>query len=100
MRNAAEAMKPVPRRILIVKTRAAAGKSIEVSIADTGPGIPAQILANLFRPFVTTKQKGLGIGLTISKSIIDAHRGQIWAEPNQTGGATFRFTLPFDSPEN
>ena len=100
MRNAAEAMKSAPRRILVVKTRTAAGKSIEVSVTDTGPGIPDQILANLFRPFVTTKQKGLGIGLTISKSIIDAHRGQIWAEPNQAGGTTFRFTLPFDSPEN
>lgn len=100
MRNAAEAMRSAPRRILIVDTRSADDKWIEIGVTDTGPGIPKEIAANLFRPFVTTKQKGLGIGLTISKSIIDAHRGQIWAQPNRDDGTTFKFSLPLDRPEN
>jgi two-component system sensor kinase FixL len=63
-------------------------------VVDTGPGIPDGVLENLFKPFTTTKKSGMGIGLSISQSIIDAHGGRIWAEPNPGKGAVFRFVLP------
>ncbi len=66
---------------------------VEVSVADTGSGISDVIAARLFQPFVTTKPAGMGVGLSISKRIIEAHGGRIWAEPNPGGGTVFRFTL-------
>lgn len=65
-----------------------------VSVADTGPGIAPEVLERLFQPFMTTKPQGMGVGLSISRSIIEAHGGRIWAEANPGGGALFRFTLP------
>lgn len=70
-----------------------------VMVSDTGPGLPDEVAAQLFQPFVTTKQKGMGLGLSISKSIIEAHGGRMWAEPKPEGGVTFFFTLPF-APED
>jgi two-component system, LuxR family, sensor kinase FixL len=67
---------------------------VEVTVSDTGPGIPVEVLPLLFDPFYTTKPSGMGIGLSISRTIIEAHGGRIWAENNAVGGATFRFTLP------
>ena len=67
---------------------------VEVSVADTGPGIAPQIADQLFQPFITTKRQGMGVGLSISRTIVDAHGGRIWAEPNDGGGTVFRFTLP------
>jgi signal transduction histidine kinase len=70
------------------------GISAEVSIGDTGPGIPDDRLEQVFEPFFTTKEGGMGMGLSIVRTIIESHGGQIWAENRNTGGAIFRFTLP------
>jgi signal transduction histidine kinase len=66
----------------------------EVEIADTGPGVPEDRLSGIFEPFVTTKSEGMGMGLSIARSIIEAHGGRIWAENARGSGAVFRFTLP------
>jgi len=81
-------------RTLTVRARAAGGGFVEVALGDNGPGIPADTLARLFEPFFTTKQQGLGLGLPISRTIVEAHGGRIWAENNAGRGATFRFMLP------
>ena len=67
---------------------------MEVSVADTGSGIPPDVREALFSPFKSTKADGMGIGLSISRTIVEAHRGNIWAEDSDGGGAVFRFTLP------
>jgi two-component system sensor kinase FixL len=67
---------------------------IEVAVRDDGPGIPPDILPRLFEPFFTTKSSGMGMGISIARTIVQAHRGRIWAENNADGGATFRFTSP------
>jgi two-component system sensor kinase FixL len=66
---------------------------IEISVADTGCGIDKEIEPRLFQPFVTSKPTGMGVGLSISRRIIEAHGGELWAEPNPGGGTLFRFTL-------
>ncbi|MFG1330617.1 PAS domain S-box protein [Xanthobacter autotrophicus] len=93
MRNALEAMMEAPRRQLLVKTEAAEDDMVMISVSDTGHGISAEFAPQLFTPFVTTKQHGMGVGLSISRTIIEGHGGRIWAEPNPQGGAVFRFTL-------
>lgn len=93
MRNAMEAMRESDLRELVVKTSTEDGYVV-VEIADTGPGISDEISARLFQPFVSSKASGMGIGLSISKRIIEAHGGQISASRNDRGGATFRFSLP------
>jgi two-component system sensor kinase FixL len=93
MRNAIEAMHDSARKELLVATKETAGDMVEVSVADSGPGISEEIADRLFQPFVTTKPSGMGVGLSISKRIIEAHGGEMWAEPNQGGGTVFRFTL-------
>ena len=93
IRNAVEAMQNAKRRELVVATSAEAG-TVEIAVSDTGPGLSPEVLDHLFQPFVTTKEKGMGIGLTICHSIVEAHGGRIWAMPNQDGGVTFRFRLP------
>lgn len=93
MRNALEAMMETPRRQLLVKTEAAEDDMVMISVSDTGHGISAEVGQQLFTPFVTTKRHGMGVGLSISRTIIEAHGGRIWAEPNPGGGAVFRFTL-------
>ncbi len=94
MRNAIEAMEESPTRELVVATAPAQGGSIEISVADTGDGIAPEISAQLFQPFVTTKRTGMGVGLSISRTIIEAHGGSIAARPNDGGGTIFSFTLP------
>jgi len=69
----------------------------KVSISDTGPGIPPDTLEEVFAPFFSTKKEGMGMGLSIARTIIDAHGGQIWAENKPTGGAVFRMRLPLAS---
>lgn len=94
MRNAMEAMKESPRRELTVRAAPIDGKLMRVDVADTGPGISPEIAERLFQPFVTTKAGGMGIGLTISRRIIQSHGGDLTCHRNETGGATFSFTLP------
>jgi two-component system sensor kinase FixL len=99
MRNAIEAMAGSPRRDLILSTAAADGMAL-IAVADTGPGIDAEIAEQLFQPFVTSKPHGMGVGLSISRTIVEAHGGRIWTEPNPGGGTIFRFTLPRVSDED
>ncbi|HVZ14711.1 MAG TPA: PAS domain S-box protein [Bauldia sp.] len=93
MRNAIDAMLQSDRRELYVATAALDDTMVEISVTDTGSGIAPEIAEQLFQPFVTTKRQGMGVGLSISRTIIDAHGGSIRAEPNPDGGTTFRFTL-------
>lgn len=93
IRNAVDAMVDTPRRELVL-TIAAEEEMALVCVADTGPGISPDIADQLFQPFITTKRSGMGVGLSISRTIVEAHGGRIWLEPNESGGATFRFTLP------
>ena len=93
IRNAMEAMQDVVARQLIVETRQIDGQTVEVSVADTGAGIDPDVAARLFQPFVSTKPQGMGVGLSISRTIVEAHGGRLWVEPNPGGGAVFRLTL-------
>jgi two-component system sensor kinase FixL len=93
IRNAIDAMEESPRRELRICTRAVEGGMVEVSVADSGPGISEEVADQLFNPFVTTKATGMGIGLSISRTIVESHGGRIRAERNRDGGATFHFTL-------
>jgi len=94
MRNAIEAMEDQPIRDLLVSTAPAPSNMVEISVADSGAGIAPEIGAQLFQPFVTTKRTGMGVGLSISRTIIEAHGGSISARPNDGGGTVFSFTLP------
>jgi len=93
MRNAMEAMEQSERREILLSTAAGADDFLTVAVADTGSGISEELASKLFRPFVTTKPHGMGVGLSISRTIIESHGGRIWIEPNPGGGAIFRFTL-------
>jgi two-component system, LuxR family, sensor kinase FixL len=97
IRNAIEAMQGCERKELLVKTESTADGMVEVSVADTGSGLSEEIVVRLFQPFVTTKPTGMGVGLSISKRIVEAHGGEMWAEPNPQGGTRFRFTLETSS---
>jgi signal transduction histidine kinase len=94
MRNAIEAMHDSPSRELTLSASALEKNRVEISLADTGPGLPADVAEHLFQPFVSTKPNGMGVGLSICQTIIAQHGGRIWAEPNPGGGTVFRFTLP------
>ena len=93
IRNAAEAMEGSPRREITLATAPKEPGLIEVSVADTGPGLPVDVAGRLFEPFVTAKPDGMGVGLSICRTIIEAHGGHIRAEVNPEGGTVFRFTL-------
>jgi two-component system sensor kinase FixL len=94
LRNAMEAMAESPRRELAVSSRPVADGLVEIAVADTGQGLPEAVRAKLFQPFFTTKEAGMGVGLSISRTIVEAHGGKLSAEANPAGGATFRLTLP------
>jgi PAS domain S-box-containing protein len=93
--NGMEAMAGTPgKRRLAVRTGVNENGSAEVAVRDAGPGIPPDRLPRLFDPFFSTKKEGMGLGLSIARSLVQAHGGRLWAENNPAGGATFRFTLP------
>jgi len=93
LQNAADAMQgQADRRLTVSTLRAGAG--IEVQVADNGRGLSEDVQHHLFEPFFTTRADGLGLGLSLSRSIIEAHGGRLWAEAGRAGGAVFRFTLP------
>ena len=94
VRNAVEAMPDGTSPALVIATVPAADAMIEVSVADSGPGLRAMVREKLFQPFVTTKSDGMGVGLSICHSIVETHGGRIWAEDNLGGGTVFRFTVP------
>jgi len=94
IRNAIEAMQDVARRDLVIRAKAIHdGHMVQISVQDSGPGIHPEILKNLFKPFTTTKQNGMGVGLSISRTIVEAHGGKIWADSTPGEGTTFHFTL-------
>jgi C4-dicarboxylate-specific signal transduction histidine kinase len=97
IRNAIEATEEAGCRLpVVVRTRWLAN-AVEVAVCDGGVGVKSPQTTELFEPFFTTKPDGLGLGLSISRSIIENHGGRLWVEPNAERGATFSFTLPFDS---
>jgi two-component system sensor kinase FixL len=93
LRNAFEATTGVKSRAVVVSTERMDGE-IQISVADSGHGIAPEIAENLFRPFVTTKESGMGVGLSICRTIVEAMGGRIWHEASPLGGAMFRFTVP------
>ncbi len=94
IRNAAEAMQDVDERSLVIKAELVeAGKMVDVSVQDTGPGIASDVLNKIFTPFTTTKRNGMGVGLSISRTIVESHGGKIWVDTKLGAGAAFHFTL-------
>ncbi|MGA8877072.1 MAG: ATP-binding protein, partial [Candidatus Korobacteraceae bacterium] len=96
LRNASDAMSTIdnrPREVLI-RTQRDDENQVRLTIRDAGIGFAPEAAANLFDAFYTTKNDGMGIGLSVSRSIIEAHRGRLWAAPNDGPGATFSFTVP------
>jgi len=99
-RNAVEAMSQSSQRELIVSNAEVGDEMLEVAVSDTGSCFHDDVKSHLFQTFFTTKETGMGVGLSISRSIIEGHGGRMWAETNASGGATFRFTLPTASSES
>jgi two-component system sensor kinase FixL len=94
IRNAIDAMLDTDERLLGISTSAGPEGFVTVAVSDTGSGISEAVAGQLFQPFVTSKQNGMGIGLSICRTIIEAHGGRIWFDPAPEGGTIFRFTLP------
>lgn len=99
-RNAMEAMAETENRQLLISSNAIDDNMVRLSTADSGSGIAPELRAQLFQPFITTKKQGMGVGLSISKTIIEAHGGNIWVEPNPGGGTVVHFTLRRASEED
>lgn len=99
VRNAMEAMLDSPTRALMITASAERG-FVTLSVEDTGSGVSETLAPQLFQPFITSKQTGMGIGLSICRTIVEAHGGRIWFEPGSDGGTIFRFTLPLAEVDN
>jgi signal transduction histidine kinase len=102
LRNAYEAMRETPHDIRIVRiaTRRTDSRMVEVAVTDAGSGIPREDLEHVFDAFHTTSSSGMGMGLAISRSIVESHGGRIWARNNPARGVTVRFTLPLHAEED
>lgn len=94
IRNAMQALQDVKKREIVIRTKRISPEQVEVCVADTGGGISPEVRDALFSAFHGTKSEGMGIGLSISRTIVEAHGGKIWAEDREGGGSVFRFTLP------
>ena len=94
LRNALEAMQASERRELDLSVSAAPGGMVQFALRDTGPGLAKDVAERLFRPFISTKPDGMGVGLSICRKIVSDHGGRIWAVPAEGGGTVFAFTLP------
>jgi two-component system, LuxR family, sensor kinase FixL len=94
IRNAIDAMLETQERSLIISSKAEPAGFVTVCVQDTGSGIGEAFAVQLFQPFITSKETGMGIGLSICRTIVEAHGGRIWFEPTEGGGTIFRFTLP------
>jgi PAS domain S-box-containing protein len=95
--NAADAMAGVggQERVITIRTQPEAPEGVQLSVDDVGKGITVEEAEEMFQPFFTTKPNGMGIGLSVSRSIIESHGGRLWAAPNAAGGATFSFAIPY-----
>ena len=93
MLNGIEAMKDAPGELVITSQRTDDGQLL-ISVSDSGVGIPAEQTERIFEAFFTTKPRGTGMGLSVSRTIVESHGGRVWASANTTRGATFQFTLP------
>jgi len=94
LRNAADAMKGVEERQLLLRTEPEKDNAVRVSVRDSGIGVSADNLERIFDAFYTTKIDGMGIGLSVSRTIVESHGGRLWAEPNNGPGATVSFVVP------
>jgi signal transduction histidine kinase len=96
--NALEAMEtsPADKRRITIRT-SLRDALVEVSVSDRGVGLPPESETKIFEPFTSTKPDGLGVGLSIARTIVESHGGQLWATPNRGGVAVFHFTLPLDA---
>jgi PAS domain S-box-containing protein len=98
--NACDAMRELEAsRVVSIRSGLVAGPAIEVAISDVGHGIAPDELERVFTPFVTSKAEGIGLGLAICRTLIEAHRGKLWASNNERGGATLQFTLPVSNAD-
>jgi signal transduction histidine kinase len=98
IRNAIEATHEARSSVPVIVRTMRAANAVQVSVSDGGAGLASQAASQLFEPFFTTKPDGIGLGLSISRSIVENHGGKLWVEPNADQGATFSFTLPFNAP--
>ncbi len=99
VRNAVDALADVERRELIVRTSSLGDAAVQIDVIDTGTGLAEEVAERLFQPFVTTKADGIGIGLSICRTIVDAHSGKLWASVNPGGGTAFHVSLLADQDE-
>jgi signal transduction histidine kinase len=98
LRNASDALAGVDDRTrrIVIRTEREEGDRVRLTVRDAGVGFDGESGDKLFAPFFTTKSGGMGIGLSVSRSIIQTHRGRIWAAPNEGPGATFAFSIPIE----
>lgn len=98
VRNALDAMEELPIKRIEIRSEPAANSMVQLTISDTGSGIPAEMVDDLFEPFRSTKRSGMGLGLSICRTLVEAQGGRIWAEPGKAGGSRFSFTMPLSEP--